>query len=199
MRKQPRQRRSHAMVERIVDAGQAALIAFGYEDASTNRIAELAGISPGSLYQYFANKDAVFGAVVDRYNEQVVTRVGLCAVRNLTEAPEIAVPQTISALLDALGDQPELLRAVVEQTPRLNSGHRVFAFEQQVEQLARTALAMHRERLPAWAGAESTAWLLVRTVEHLSIRYVLDRPPIAREQFVADVTRLIGNYFVAVA
>lgn len=37
--------------------------------------------------------------------------------------------------------------------------------------------------------------MLVRTVEHLTIRYLLDGPPIPRERFLADITRLILNYF----
>lgn len=183
------------MVARIVDAGQRVLITHGYDGASTNRIADAAGISPGSLYQYFPNKDAVVAAVIERYTAEVADRVRPRVLANLTRRPEIAVPETISELLDALGDDRELLRAVVEQTPRLSTGATVLAFEQQIGELARLALSMRSRSVPASVDFDATAWMLVRTVEHLTIRYLLDAPPIPRDRFLADITRLILNFF----
>jgi AcrR family transcriptional regulator len=66
-RNAPQQQRSRLMVERIVDAGSAVLIQQGYDGATTNRIAEAAGISPGSLYQYFPNKEAIIAEVVEAF------------------------------------------------------------------------------------------------------------------------------------
>ena len=54
------------MVERIVSAGARVLEARGYQDASTNRIAREAGVSPGSLYQYFPDKDAIVAEIILR-------------------------------------------------------------------------------------------------------------------------------------
>ncbi|WP_233434247.1 TetR/AcrR family transcriptional regulator [Nocardia yamanashiensis] len=194
-RKTPQQERSRAMVARIIDAGQAVLIAHGYDGASTNRIAAAAGISPGSLYQYFPDKDSIISAVIERYTAGVADRVRARVLANLTRRPEVAVPETISELLDALGDDRELLRAVVEQTPRLSTGVTVLAFEQQIGELARAALRMRAREVPADVDFDAAAWMLVRAVEHLTIRYILDAPPIPRERFLADVTRLVLNYF----
>lgn len=183
------------MLVRIVDAAQQVLITHGYDGASTNRIAEAANISPGSLYQYFPNKDAVVAAVIERYTGEVADRVRSRVMANLTGRPEVAVPETISELLDALGNHRELLRAVVEQTPRLSSGATVLAFEQQIGELAHLALTMHSREVPAGVDFDAAAWMLVRAVEHLAIRYVLDAPPIPRDRFLADITRLVLNYF----
>ncbi|MCU1642838.1 MAG: TetR family transcriptional regulator [Nocardia sp.] len=157
------------MVSQIIDAGETVLITHGYEAASTNRIAHTAGISPGSLYRHFPNKDAIVTAVVDRYNDEVVTTLRRYVFDNLTQPLEIAVPAMISVQLDALADRPELLRAVMEQTPRLSASGTVFAFEQQISEVA-------------------------RTVQHLTIRYILDRPAMVRAHFVADLTRLVRNF-----
>ncbi|MBL1074155.1 TetR/AcrR family transcriptional regulator [Nocardia sp. 2] len=183
------------MVARIIDAGQQVLIAHGYDGASTNRIADAADISPGSLYQYFPNKDAIVAAVIERYTGEVADRVRAAVLANLARQPEIAVPVTISELLDALGEHRELLRAVVEQTPRLSTGATVLAFEQQIGELARAALSMRSRSVPADVDFDAAAWMLVRAVEHLTIRYVLDGPPIPRDRFLADITRLVLNYF----
>ncbi|MFE3194805.1 TetR/AcrR family transcriptional regulator [Nocardia sp. NPDC059240] len=194
-RRTPQQDRSRAMVARILDAGQRVLIAHGYDGASTNRIAAAADISPGSLYQYFPNKDAIVAAVIERYTLEVTERVRARVLSYIGSPPEISVPETISYLMDALGDDRELLRAVVEQTPRLAADGPVAAFEQQIGELARLTLSMRQYPIPADLDPDATAWMLVRTVEHLTIRYLLDGPPIPRDRFLADITRLILNFF----
>jgi len=61
-RKKPRQERSVATVEVILDATARVLCSTGYDRASTNRIAMSAGVSVGSLYQYFPSKEALVAA-----------------------------------------------------------------------------------------------------------------------------------------
>lgn len=58
-RKQPRQDRAEATRRRILEAAAHVFADFGYAAGTTNRIAERAEISIGSLYQYFPNKDAI--------------------------------------------------------------------------------------------------------------------------------------------
>ena len=60
MRKQPRQRRARATVDAILEAAARILVESGYASASTNRIAERAGVGIGSLYEYFPGKEAIF-------------------------------------------------------------------------------------------------------------------------------------------
>jgi len=70
-RKKPRQARSVATVGIILDAAALVLVDEGYDRATTNRIAERAGVSIGSLYQYFPNRDALFGALHGRTEAQM--------------------------------------------------------------------------------------------------------------------------------
>ena len=60
MRRLPRQRRAIATVDAILEAAARILIDTGYASASTNRIAERAGVGIGSLYEYFPGKEAIF-------------------------------------------------------------------------------------------------------------------------------------------
>jgi AcrR family transcriptional regulator len=62
-----RQERGKRRIESILDAAAAVFADVGYGGASTNRIAAAAGISPGSLYQFFANKQAIAEALTTRY------------------------------------------------------------------------------------------------------------------------------------
>jgi AcrR family transcriptional regulator len=65
-RKRPRQARSRRTVDALLDATETVLRAEGYPTASTNRIARAAGLSVGSLYQYFGDKDGLIGAAIER-------------------------------------------------------------------------------------------------------------------------------------
>lgn len=181
------------MVRRILDAAKTVLIERGYDDATTNRIAEAAGISPGSLYQYFPNKEAIIAAVVDRYTDRIADRVTAHLSAHIGESEE---PQriyaTLDILLEAMEEEPGLLMALIEQTPRLGLGTKITAFEDRVGELAAAHLRLRS--LPV-RHAQTTIWLLVRTVEHLTTRYLLDRPPIERDEFLSELTALVIGYF----
>ncbi len=71
-RKTPKQARSRATVDAIVEAAARILEAQGGEGFSTNAVAERAGVSIGSLYQYFPTKDALIGALIVRETAQLV-------------------------------------------------------------------------------------------------------------------------------
>ena len=58
-RHEPLQDRSHQMIEWIVEAALKLFSEIGYETTTTNKIAELAGVSIGSLYYYFPNKESI--------------------------------------------------------------------------------------------------------------------------------------------
>ena len=69
-RKVPTQSRARATWDAILDGAAEGLLKQGYEKATTDRIAERAGVSIGSVYEYFPNKEAIFAAVMLRWNEQ---------------------------------------------------------------------------------------------------------------------------------
>lgn len=182
------------MVERILDAGQNMLITHGYDGASTNRIAAAAGISPGSLYQYFPNKDAIAAAVIDRYSDQLSSRVAARVSERLNQPAPDYVRESIAALVDALDVHPEFLRAVMEQMPRLGTGSKLIAFEQRIGELTVAYLTINRTQVRPDITLDTAAWMLVRMVEHLCVRYVLDQPPIGRDQFIDEITVMALSY-----
>jgi len=66
-----RQARGRARIESILDAAEALIAESGYDDMTTNQVAARAGISPGSLYQYFGNKTELLDGLLDRYTAQM--------------------------------------------------------------------------------------------------------------------------------
>src|SRR5665213_2578909 len=94
-RKEPRQVRSLATVEAILLATARILTRDGYDHASTNKIADEAGVSVGSLYQYFPSKESLVAALIDRH----LLRMTALLETNLDVLREATLPVAARALV----------------------------------------------------------------------------------------------------
>lgn len=182
------------MVERILAAGRDVVLRDGYSAASTNKIAAEAGVSPGSLYQYFPDKQAVLSAIVNRYVDDVSERVTAALADRFDETGPQMVRATLNALLDALEENTELLRVVADELPRKEISPRASALEQRITDLLSAYLAARRPLMRRDLTPSTTAWITVRAIENLAVRYVLERPPIDRSTFVGELERLMTAY-----
>jgi AcrR family transcriptional regulator len=189
-RRRPAQERSRRTVERIVDAGAAVLADVGYHQASTNRIAAAAGVSPGTLYGYFAEKDEIVAAVIDRvvdgFGDAVSPALRAAAGRPVAEAARLV----LDAVLAAVQERAALIEAFVDRVPAERYAPRVDALRDRVADVTFHLVAA---ALPgaATADLERSVWIAVRTVEHLTVRYVLQQPPIPREAFLDSLTGVV--------
>lgn len=86
-RKRPRQARSQATVERILDEAARLFDEVGYQEVTTNHVAEAAAVSVGSLYQYFPNKDALLVGLAERHLEEATPRLAALADELRREEP----------------------------------------------------------------------------------------------------------------
>jgi AcrR family transcriptional regulator len=181
------------MVERIVIAGARVLEDSGYQDASTNRIARQAGISPGSLYQYFPDKDAIVTEIAIRLVDDFAAAItpGLRAAA--TEEPSVATRLVLGAVLDALQQHAALLRALVDRVPAVEQHEALQPVRGRLADIVYHSLAANARAL-RHADIERTTWMIVELTQHLLVRYVLDAPPIQREDFLTDTAQLILGF-----
>jgi len=193
-RKIPRQERSRRTVERILDAATRVLSERGYDGASTNRIAAAAGLSNGSLYQYFPNKDAIVVAVLDRFADHLADRLGTEIEAALARPWQAAGRSLLDAQIRLLEENAELLRVVVEHVPRLGPFDKLDALTQRLTDLVRIYLLLNRDRFRPGLDVDASLWIITQTVGQLSLRYVLDRPPIPRDRMVDELAELIIRY-----
>jgi len=180
------------MVDRIVAAGRAVVVQHGYERATTNRVAEAAGISPGSLYQYFPNKEAVLAAVVDAYSAEIAEQL-TAVVKDRFDLPPLELMRTsYDALLDILLANREYVRLMARELPRARIAPHVETMERRVSDLVGAYLSVAR---PTDRVAPSTsAWILVRMVEHLCVQFVLDEPDFGRDVLVDELVHLSAGH-----
>ena len=155
-RKQPVQARSRALVEAILTAAARVLEQAGLEGFNTNRVAEAAGVSVGSLYQYFPGKTALLAALV----RQDAAAFGAA----LTQAAGAggSLRETAEALLDVMishqSERPALARALDFAERDLGLDHEDDAV---VLALTQAALARHAAELPGLDFTEAAQDLMV--------------------------------------
>src|SRR5262245_14388762 len=196
-RKVASQERSRVTVDALLEATARVLLREGYDRASTNRIAEVAGVSIGSLYQYFPSKEALVAAVIDRHTQEIaeVTRTAL--IKAAARPIEVAARAFVSVAIDGHRVNPRLHGVLAEQIPRVGRLPKIEAFQQEGYALVRGYLEAHRDEV-AVADLDLAAFVLVTVVEALTHAAVLRRPDILSDEkagrFVDDVTRLVVRY-----
>ena len=199
-RKTASQKRSRLTVDALVEATARILIKEGYDRASTNKIAAVAGVSIGSLYQYFPSKEALVAAVIERHAEELSQVVREALPKVAARPLEIAVRELVSAGIDAHRVNPKLHRVLAEQVPRTGRLENIEAIERRSFALVRSYLDARRDEIDI-ADLDVAAFICVTTVEALTHAAVLSRPDIlAGEkagQFVDEVTRLVLRYLRA--
>ena len=189
----PRQERAVATVDAILEATARILAKDGWTKATTNRIAEAAGVSVGSLYQYFPSTEAIAVEMLKRYRERLVATVA----QKLSEAENVTFESAMGTLLQTLfaaeGIDPKLNRVLIEQVLRTNARGEMQGFEERLEGVVALALegAGPALRVP---NVKLAATLVVRTVLSLVHAVVVDRPDLDRAEVSAEVTRMITGY-----
>lgn len=162
-RKRPTQARSQDTVEVILEATARVLARHGYEGCSTNRVAREAGVSIGSLYQYFPSKEALLATVSQRRSEHMraVFAERIAAVRDLPLRD--AVRAIIRTELASYENNPGFHRALFEHVPRFERPAHIEAVREEVSQLIAEQLVQRADLRIADAGL--TAFLVVNAVE----------------------------------
>ena len=133
-RRKPLQARSAATVAAILEATAQVLTARGYEGTTTNLIAERAGVSVGSLYQYFPNKDALIAELVERDFVEITERL-LALIPALRERGlRDVAPQVSRVLIEHHSERPYRSQAVFLSLTRVLGLERVDVFLEGIEQ-----------------------------------------------------------------
>jgi AcrR family transcriptional regulator len=195
-RKSASQARSRATVDALVEATARVLIRDGYDRASTNKIAAVAGVSIGSLYQYFPSKEALVSAVIERHTQEL-SDVVRGAMDKVARSPiEVAARELVSAAIDAHRADPKLHRVLAEQVPRVGRLENIDAVERNGRLFFREYLQTHSDEI-GMADLDLAAFIVITTVEALTHNAVLRRPDILEEKaevFVDEVTQLVLRF-----
>ena len=193
-RKKPAQDRSRATVEAIVEAAARILVKDGYDAFTTNRVAAKAGVSIGSLYQYFPNKEALIGELQRRHVEDLEHGIEEMAAQPasapLADVVRVAVERNVkSHLID-----PALHRVLSGEIPGIGKLQWEAGFEARTKVLVRQAFEARRDVIVV-PDLDLAVYIVMRAVESTVHDAVAERPKdLASGALAEEVTRMIVSY-----
>jgi AcrR family transcriptional regulator len=148
-RKSPRQERSADTVETILAAATRVLERESLAGFNTNRVAAVAGVSVGSLYQYFPNKSALIAALIDRQQTALAEAVEACVAAHEGRSLYEALSALAGLGIEQQYRRPLLAAALDHEEARLPMGARLRESERRIGAAVATLLARHAAELAA--------------------------------------------------
>lgn len=136
-RKTPVQTRSAVTVDSISEATIQLLLSVGPERLTTTRVAERAGVSVGTLYQYFPNKHSLFFCVIKQHLGHVADAVEHACQQNHGEEVSTMVESVVQAFVDAKLERADIAMALYAAA----TGREEIALARKVGKRAQVALA----------------------------------------------------------
>lgn len=196
-RKRPRQARAQETVRAILEATVQILDREGLEAATTTRIAEVAGVSIGSLYQYFSHRDAILNALQNREFERTLELMQrVLAEGNLGEEPEKTIKAALRGLAELYLASPGLHRVLAIEGLRVAKAEHVHAFDLRVIEVVRHFLASTEAPIQT-ENVGAAAFLVFQTVRAAMLSFLLERPPgLDIDRLIEELTRLLIGYLL---
>jgi AcrR family transcriptional regulator len=132
-RKKPHQARAAATLDAIFEATIQVLLVDGPHRLTTTRVAERAGVSVGTLYQYFPHKQALFYAVNERYLNVLAEKVeNACRAQHGASIDQM-VEVLVTTYWNAKTDRAEVTRALYRSVVELDNEPLIEAFSRRVD------------------------------------------------------------------
>lgn len=180
------------MVHSIIDAAIRVIERDGVEPFSTNRVAAVAGVGIGSIYQYFANREMVLAAVLERgmlESEELMRRVAAAD----PEAPiDEVLRRVLYALLAGLEPARPMLRSALSIVPLVYDGGVLSVLETRVGDVARDYLLRHMDRYQI-VGGPAALYVGVNGVIYVFLKWLTDaRQVIDKTELVETLVAMLG-------
>jgi AcrR family transcriptional regulator len=193
-RKSPVQARSTASVEAILEATIQVLLKVGKERLTTTRVAERAGVSVGTLYQYFPNKSALLRAVLRRHFDQVLEAVEQACREQHGHTVEQMATALITAFLNAKMREPETSVALYSVSADVDGAKIVKQMVLRMNQTIVTMLASARQ--PLSKDPQLVASVLQSAMSGLSRQLLESQNPAERLAMLRDELIVLATAYL---
>jgi AcrR family transcriptional regulator len=193
-KKWPKQERSKATFDALVEACTLVLPRLGYAGTTTNHIADAAGVGIASLYEYFPGKDALIAQVVEKFSEQLLQQLMLKA-EAIWGAPENQLMRLwLYAIYDTLNANKDLYRVLSYEVPFTYQIHKMKDIG---EKLILFSEALQTGALPILPHKQSRAslYLIVSLVSGALSQWVLDPPQdVPLEELISELSNKLNQW-----
>jgi AcrR family transcriptional regulator len=190
-RRDPAQERSRQTVDAIVEAAVRLLVEHGRLGVTTNAVAERAGVSIGSLYQYFPNKEAIFAALQERHRDQVMPLIQHTLARLADPGLDMVdvLVGLMRAMADLHADAPARLRAISEELREEQSGAEIQSFAEATTTILATRFNRTQD------SVRPVAWLACVTLGNVGRTLVHHPPALDVEQLLTALAGMLRGLF----
>ncbi|MEM6556738.1 MAG: TetR/AcrR family transcriptional regulator [Pseudomonadota bacterium] len=195
MRKIPRQARAEATVEAVLEAAAQLLVSQGYDQTSTNQIAEHAGMSIGSLYEYFPGKEAVFAEIRRRQSKK---HYALLTKEPLPITPRQMLRHLVATHIEHVSSNVPLHVALQTEVPRLATANTEAEILDDYALRSVVFLDEHRDKLRPNAETDFIAEFLMRVLTSTINDYAVHAPLRLQEARLAQqVVDVLERYLLS--
>lgn len=177
----PKQPRSIEMVHCILNAGMEIIRDEGLQSMSTNRVAEQAGISIGSLYQYFSNRESILAGIIERSIIDVDQLLQSTLAEYMDVPAEQLLTVGITMMIRYYDEYLDVLRPIVREAPLLAQNSVANAMEKSVTDLLRTYLLHNSQRYRLVHGYAGI-YVGVNSTIFIYLKWLVDPSPMIKEE-----------------
>jgi AcrR family transcriptional regulator len=190
-RRDPAQERSRQTVDAIVEAAGQLLVEQGRLGVTTNAVAERAGVSIGSLYQYFPNKEAIFASLQERHRDQVIPLIQHMLAR--LADPGLDLVDVMVGLMRAMAelhaDAPARLRAISDELHEATPGAEIQSFSEATTKIFATRFSRTED------SVRPMAWLACVTLGNVGRTLVHHPPALDIGQLLTALASMLRGLF----
>ena len=194
MRRQPRQQRSRDMVTLLLDAAEQEIGVRGLANTTTNHVAARAGVSIGSLYQYFQDQRAIVDAIQHRNVARLITTLDE-RLRSLDEAtePRVLIQVVLEAVFDAF-EKSTVQRELLRDWQSLRRNPAFVALDRHVTEVCRRYLVRHHDQYKV-DNLTVALFVGVSSVQYTVAHYLsLADPPLSRDEVIGGLVDMLAAY-----
>lgn len=193
-RRKPLQQRSRQMVDTLVEAAFICVGRYGLANTSTRHIADVAGVSPGTLYQYFSDKDAVFTDMQRRLAQDVVALLRGAIPELVKHDVRGGVRMILYRFCDLLRANDGRYLTFVMQGAHLDAREHMPRIESALLELA-AQYAMHNPGVLRLQNIPVVMYVVINGGVGTLLRYLSEpSPAFTLEQLVEGVANMVAAY-----
>jgi len=196
LKKQPNQPRSFALLDSILESTSKLMLSLGYKNTTTNKIADKAGVSIGSIYQYFKDKDSVALTLFDK----IINDNGDSFQKKLLEQPDLSLNEKLDVLIEHIVDmfieKKPILDLLFSYAPRFQTSQLVVRSRVKAIQSIATLLSAHAEEL-AGQDASLASEVIVNAIMGVIHWHILNhQSQLNRESLIRELRALAKRYIL---
>jgi AcrR family transcriptional regulator len=193
MRTKPQQTRSRQMVDTLVEATARTIAERGFADTTTNHVAQRAGVSIGSLYQYFESKEALVIALQDRISRELAQLVDQRLGALMDADVRTVALDLLTAVFDFLQHNQGYLE-LARSWQQVRSVRTILAMERHMLEACRQYLLRHHEELSV-RNAPAVLFVVISSTLYTVMHYLSQpRPYLKREEVIDALSDMIASY-----